>query len=82
MLTFLPIGKFAFVLVPLPSIVTFNFLGNERTGLSINNCVFAFPGSIGVLYNLTVPSPTNCALRSLNAKSWFWLAVQIVPFCY
>ena len=48
-LTFLPIGKLEFVLVPPPSIVTFNFRGNERTGLLVNTWVLKLPGAIGVL---------------------------------
>ena len=48
-LTFLPIGNLAFVLVPDPSILTINFLGSERIGLSIIFWVFSLPGSIGVL---------------------------------
>ena len=43
--------------------------------------MFKLPGSIGVVYIVTVPDSTNFALRNLNVKSWFWLGVQIVPFC-
>ena len=48
-LTFLPIGNTAFVLVPDPSILTFSFLGNDFIALSEINCVFKLPGAIGEL---------------------------------
>ena len=48
-LTFLPIGRLATVLVPEPSIATLNFRGNERIGLCTSNCVLKLPGSIGLL---------------------------------
>ena len=46
-LTFLPIGNTAFVLVPDPSIWTLSFLGNDLIALSEINCVFKLPGTIG-----------------------------------
>ena len=48
-LTFLPIGNTAFVLVPEPSISTLSFLGKERSALSEITCVFKLPGMIGEL---------------------------------
>ena len=48
-LTFLPIGKLVLVLVPPPSIVTFNFLGSVRIGFNGNTWVFKLPASIGEL---------------------------------
>ena len=48
-LTFLPMGNTAFVLVPDPSIWTLSFLGNDLIALSEIYCVFKLPGTIGEL---------------------------------
>ena len=80
-LTFLPIGNSLFVLEPDPVIATLSFLGRDRSPLLDIAWQFKLPASIGVLKNVAVPDGTNFALRNLKHKSWYWLGVQIVPFC-
>ena len=46
------------------------------------DCMDGIPDMIPeVQVEATFPDGTNLALRSLKVKSWFWLGVQIVPFC-